>query len=91
MNKKLTKEPELEIIWWTNTSKRFYKCSKFEECGEIIRSGRFGLEKSTGKRFCERHCPLGDLYMKEYQPKEYNEHVNRCKKWGWSTESPSKL
>ena len=87
----MNKEPELEIIWWTNTSKSCYKCNEFEECGEIIHDGRYGLEKSTDKKFCARHCPLGDLYMKKYQPKEYAEHVKRCKAWGWPIENPSKI
>ncbi|CAG8784728.1 1259_t:CDS:1, partial [Racocetra persica] len=84
MNKK---EPKLEYFYWhmpyynggVPDLTRATKCSEFAECGEFINGPRHGYEKATGKRFCSRHCPLGDLYDKKYRPKRYAEHVKRCK------------
>jgi hypothetical protein len=75
----MAKEPQLEYFYrhWPDGT----KCSEFEECQEFIVS-RHGFDKTTDKRYCPRHCPLGDLYMKKYQPKEYTEHVKMMKERG---------
>jgi hypothetical protein len=42
------------------------RCSLFKECKRYINGGRMGYEiindRATGRVFCSRHCPQGDLY-----------------------------